>query len=94
LGDWSAATAPCEIGGSWRRGGSGSFGSSSGSLSPVVGGSLKGIGKAPRVTKRVGASAAKQQRAAAVAGAAAAARAAAADAAAAGAQASLSAHER
>jgi len=88
----SAATAPCEIGGSWRRGGSGSFGSGS-PLSPVVGGSLKGIGKAPRVTKRVGASAAKQQRAAAVAGAAAAARAAAAraaaaDAAAAGAQAS------
>lgn len=76
----SAATAPCEIGGSGRRGGSGSFGAS------LVGGSLNGIGKAPRVTKRVGVSAAKQQRAAAVAAAAAAARVAAAEAAAAAAQ--------
>jgi len=76
----SAATAPCEIGGSGRRGSS-VGGSSSFVSTPtlVVGGSLHGIGKAPRVTKRVGVSVAKQQRAAAVTAAAAAAQAAAVD---------------
>lgn len=65
----TVASAPCEIGGSGRRGGG--LASFASSLVARGGGSLNGVGKAPRVAKRVGVSAAKQQRAAAAVAAAA-----------------------